>query len=740
MKYRDILKTLDRDLQLIEEKYSIEEKKKSKKNQGMRSVKYGADDKPSVTKMDFLPSKVLKKIAKDRETNVNEEEADLNEKKRRKKKPGNPNYYKGTRKSNKSMEREINKCAKKPRPKSCYDYWDADKKYDKASKNESLEELKSLISEVIENELEERKKKKRKSSKLQEEKMKLTRKQLLRIITETILLEGQAENLVVKFPELKPAYDAGIKNPQYLQWIQKRRAGEPVEDIIGVVQTFNSVKQRLKATGMSPDIFTYKTPALLRQALEDLGSSKGAETRRLKDEETTYLGTFGEWIVAMPHTRESSCQLGKGTTWCTAATQSQNLFLSYVGRKGENIVLYYIMKKGGDPRQDPTAKLSVGFVNGEPVLDGKDGHVTVDAQNKGLDQHRLSQILGDQFEPIMTAMEENTSSIEGKHPARKQIEQIAKSKDSSVIEKYTQGMKEEEREDFVVLILNAEPSPQVLAKLSNDESVYIRQDVAKNTAMPPEALANLSDDKDEYVRWGVAINTATPPELLTKLSNDESRYIRQGVAKNTAMSPEALVNLSDDEDESVRLGVASNTATPPEVLANLSNDESAYVRKGVASNKATPPEALAKLSNDENESVIVRVAKNTATPPELLTKLSDDEDDDVREGVASNKATPPELLTKLSNDESVHVIQHVASNTATPPELLTKLSNDESRYIRQGVANNRAAPPELLAKLSNDEDESVRFNVKTNPTFKAYKNSQIQNINEMWLKIAGLIK
>ncbi len=172
MKYRDTLKTLDRDLQLIEEKYSIEEKKKSKKNQGMRSVKYSADDKPSVTKMDFLPSKVLKKIAKDREKNVNEEEDDLNEKKRRKKKPGNPNYYKGTRKSNKSMEREINKCAKKPRPKSCYDYWDADKKYDKASKNESLEELRSLISEVIENELEERKKrkkrkkKKRKSSKL----------------------------------------------------------------------------------------------------------------------------------------------------------------------------------------------------------------------------------------------------------------------------------------------------------------------------------------------------------------------------------------------------------------------------------------------------------------------------------------------------------------------------------------------------------------------------------------------
>jgi len=167
MRYRDTLKELDRDLQIIEEKYSIEEKKKSKKNQGMISVKYGADNKPAVTKMDFLPAKVLKKIAKDKEENVNEEEDDLNEKKRRKKRPGNPNYYKGTRKSNKSMEREINKCAKTPRPKSCYDYWDADKKYDKSSKNESLDEIKSLISEIIETELEERKKrKKKKSSKL----------------------------------------------------------------------------------------------------------------------------------------------------------------------------------------------------------------------------------------------------------------------------------------------------------------------------------------------------------------------------------------------------------------------------------------------------------------------------------------------------------------------------------------------------------------------------------------------
>jgi hypothetical protein len=50
------------------------------------------------------------------------------------KRPGKKGYYKGTRESNKSMAKEINKCAKEPRPKSCYDYWDADKKYDKSRK------------------------------------------------------------------------------------------------------------------------------------------------------------------------------------------------------------------------------------------------------------------------------------------------------------------------------------------------------------------------------------------------------------------------------------------------------------------------------------------------------------------------------------------------------------------------------------------------------------------------------
>jgi hypothetical protein len=59
---------------------------------------------------------------------------ELNEKKKVTAKTLPKAYAKGTKASNASMAREINKCSGPNPPKSCYDYWDADKKYDKAKK------------------------------------------------------------------------------------------------------------------------------------------------------------------------------------------------------------------------------------------------------------------------------------------------------------------------------------------------------------------------------------------------------------------------------------------------------------------------------------------------------------------------------------------------------------------------------------------------------------------------------
>ncbi len=73
-----LIKQIFKNLQLINEK---------KNSSGKRSVEKGADDNPSVTKMDFLPDKVLNKIAKNRKNknetleNVLEDYVNLEEKK-----------------------------------------------------------------------------------------------------------------------------------------------------------------------------------------------------------------------------------------------------------------------------------------------------------------------------------------------------------------------------------------------------------------------------------------------------------------------------------------------------------------------------------------------------------------------------------------------------------------------------------------------------------------------------------
>jgi len=53
-----------------------------------------------------------------------------------------------------------------------------------------------------------------------------------------------------------------------------------------------------------------------------------------------------DWLVVIPLSKEASCFYGKGTEWCTAATQSQNYFDTYFYNNNITL-LYFINKKSG---------------------------------------------------------------------------------------------------------------------------------------------------------------------------------------------------------------------------------------------------------------------------------------------------------------------------------------------------------------------------------------------------------
>lgn len=157
--------------------------------------------------------------------------------------------------------------------------------------------------------------------------------------SDLLLSEGLIEDLKEEFPQNEVELLIQNKiNPKLIKHIFKIKGEEPTEDIIPVLIAFNKKKNLLQIK----DLVQYKSINQLREALESLGESKTDLSKRIKDEETSKIYESDKFLVLMPHSTESSCLWGKGTTWCTAATQSGNMFLNYSARPNQNsFILYY---------------------------------------------------------------------------------------------------------------------------------------------------------------------------------------------------------------------------------------------------------------------------------------------------------------------------------------------------------------------------------------------------------------
>jgi 3-methyladenine DNA glycosylase AlkC len=457
------------------------------------------------------------------------------------------------------------------------------------------------------------------------------------------ILEDILSDTIKKFPssekDLATAKEKGVK-PKYFPWLVKilSNTQEPVNDIIPLLIAFDKKQQAIsqKFGSGTADINSYKTVGELSNQLEKLGK---LEINKIKVN-TDKLYEDDTWIVAFPRTTEESCKLGMNTTWCTARTQSQNLFLSYTAG-GKNTFLFYVINKQGDPQTEPNSKISVGFVNGEPQFDGNRGGLTVNSANNGVTFEKFKEVVGEvNSVKFLNLMKSKIKELGGKHPAQQEMDKVVG--DTELFSrKYLTFKDAEARVDFANLVLsNPNVTREVLIELSKDESFYVRQKVASNPNTPIESLIELSKDKEYSVLKAIANNPNITGEILVLLSKDKIPSIRQKVAINLKTPIEVLIELSKDESFYVRQGVASNPNTPIEILIVLSRDKNFYVRQDVASNPNTPIEVLIELSKDENFNVRQGVASNPNTPIAVLVQLSRDKNFDVRQVAVNNPSFP----------------------------------------------------------------------------------------------------
>ena len=444
------------------------------------------------------------------------------------------------------------------------------------------------------------------------------------------------EQLETLYKTVETSKNKNLKS-EYVKWITGQLKQIPdlslqqvIEDYIPPLLSLQKNKEKFDTKFLE----NLQSIEELNKSLNQKASSGGL-TATVSEEQFGKLAEENGWILYMPHTTEASCEIGKtggrrDTTWCTTRPDASNLFLHYSASPNSNILLFYVIKKGVNAETDPFAKMSVGFIDGEPKFSQGAGGVSVNASNDNLDQKKFEQVLGeDRANKFLQIMQEKAGSLNGEHPAKEEFRKLIQNPKAfqAKIDSFAKDENGRElRKNFIEAALGyKEVSPEILTTLATSKNINIRWKVAENPNTPREALAILAGDNSISIRIVVAQKPNTPPEALAVLAEEDSSEIRFFVAENTNTPPKTLTALATSKDLNIRRGVAGNKKTPPETLAALAGDKDQYVSIAVAENPNTPPETLndfAALTGVGETYVLRAAARNPNTPLQTLTALA----------------------------------------------------------------------------------------------------------------------
>ena len=143
--------------------------------------------------------------------------------------------------------------------------------------------------------------------------------------------------------ELDPTYKQGSTNAgTYGKWLlnlANKNGGDlpNLGHITDVLKRFDTSKKQLK----NKDIMKFRSVQEVDDYLNDEDNYKEESARQklrrvqnfvrktdlIKDADKVFDGN--DWVIYVPKTYEASCKLGRGTTWCTATTQSDNYYNMY---------------------------------------------------------------------------------------------------------------------------------------------------------------------------------------------------------------------------------------------------------------------------------------------------------------------------------------------------------------------------------------------------------------------------
>jgi len=298
--------------------------------------------------------------------------------------------------------------------------------------------------------------------------MKISKRQLSLLIENYLLSEAVHDKVAAqlgitdpdKIEQLRIASEVPhrMQKPELL-WIAKYfttpegvTTKEPIADIVASIKSLKQNKAALMRRGSSANLSDYESPGQINIAVS---LSRGFVDVSQLSEQVDVLYEDEDWTLYMPHSREASCTIGRGTAWCTAIPGSgNNLFYNYVisGRA----ILYYLVKKQQLENESPaTTHFSLGTLDGKIPFpeEGKgNGHIVVDGSNKGLSKNRFLGIVGPQLgNQLIAAIEGHSQKNRNQHPAKNKIMEMLKNPALYLVE--MRGKSTDVRYDFTAMLV-----------------------------------------------------------------------------------------------------------------------------------------------------------------------------------------------------------------------------------------------------------------------------------------------
>lgn len=611
----------------------------------------------------------------------------------------------------------------------------------------------------------------------------------IRALVADLILEGYKDDqryLIEKYPEHTDALTQ--LQPKWIGWLiarfgesPTREEVHPFEDALVTIEKFArkdaGIGEKYRANAQFREAIDTRFPPNSRSwaapnditslTVDDMDLILGLSERKKQtvdvdqevDIEGDRIGKVGPWNLWVPTTMEKSCKIAgydpvtrePKTTWCTARTVGSNLFYHYVGRQNEDIVLFYIIK------DEPSANndwLSVGYLNGKPVLDGTRGGLSVNRANDGLKPDTLRGILGDAFEPIMASLEAKAAEMKGTHPAKEKVR--AAGQDLGLLKKMLKGHSEEENKEFINMIIGLpDISPEVLMFLANTVDMPQLRKLAYKDKISPEVLDVIVDraTKSPDVIRIASRNENVSPETIERLAASSDNSLKLFAAESPKASPDTLRRLVHELPSSYLGAVAKNPSTPVDVLMDFAKSSAGDHLEDLSANKNLPSEvvdsildnpllaspradsmgyvgnSLARMKDLTPEQIakVFKLFKNArgtallhpALPMDILNAELDSPYKATRAQAHKNPQVSAERLVSFLADPSYTEFQHISvlSNPNVPPDVLIAAYADENlgKQRFDELALNPNAPLELLAMLIKKSTPYTRELVTHHP-------------------------